>query len=127
MRGRNGTDDLYRFLFWVYMGLFAINFALRIDYLDFLQYAIIAALFYRMLSRDLPRRRAENAAYVAMRDKVRHKFRIGRDGYAKKEDSIYRRCPRCGTTLRLPKRSGRHSVRCPKCGEVFEVDGDEDK
>ncbi|HWQ51911.1 MAG TPA: hypothetical protein VN369_08940 [Terriglobales bacterium] len=127
MRGRNGTDDLYKFLFWVYMGLFAVNLALKIDYLDFLQWAIIFALFFRMLSKDLPRRRAENAAYKEMRDKVLGRFRVGKSGYANKEGFIYRRCPNCGTMLRLPRRSGRHLVRCPKCGERFEVDGDKEE
>jgi hypothetical protein len=125
MRGRNGTDELYKFLFWFYMILFVLNLALRIDYLDFLQYAIIAALFFRMLSKDLKRRRAENAAYIELRNKVLHKFGVGRGGYTKREEYVYRRCPSCGTMLRLPKRSGRHPVKCPKCGESFEVDGDD--
>ena len=34
---------------------------------------------------------------------------------------LYRRCPGCRVTLRLPKRKGKHTVVCPKCGRRFEV------
>ena len=121
MEGRNGTDDLYKFLFWVYMALFFVNLNLKIDFLDFLQYAIIFALFFRMLSKDVKRRQAENAAYNEIKNKVKHKFRIGKIREKNKDTHIYCKCPKCATALRLPYRVGTHKAKCPKCGEIFEV------
>jgi DNA-directed RNA polymerase subunit M/transcription elongation factor TFIIS len=34
---------------------------------------------------------------------------------------IFRDCTKCGSTLRLPRKSGKHSVKCPRCSHSFYV------
>ena len=40
----------------------------------------------------------------------------------KDKEHIYRECPACGATLRLPRKQGKHTVLCPRCGNKFGVE-----
>ena len=70
MYGRNGMDQLNRVLFWGYMGAFlaqALFSALRWQVpallCEILLWPLMVIVLFRMFSKNLPKRRAENQKF----------------------------------------------------------------
>lgn len=122
MRGRNGNDPLNRFLLVV--GLLVILLGGLIGgklggALNMIALALIAVSWYRMLSRDLLRRQAENSAYLRRRYQVLGWFRRMKTRWDQRRDYRFFTCPSCHTTLRVPKGRGKIRIVCRKCGNSF--------
>ena len=88
----------------------AANLVLRL-----LAAALTVLLFYRLLSRDLAKRRAENERFLRWWYPVRTLFRDARRRRADKAHK-YVKCS-CGAWCRVPRGVGRVELMCPKCGE----------
>ena len=118
MQGRYGTDQLNRFIMILTVVLLVISmFGLRFLYVPGLLLLIYA--YFRMLSKNLYKRRAENAVYMRYEYKVKQFFAtIKRDRVQRKTHHIYR-CPSCRQKIRLPRGKGRIEIKCPKCGQAF--------
>ncbi len=117
MRGRYGTDALNNGLMVTYLVLWVVSLFLRYlptplpgTVLWILCMVVLVTVFYRMCSRNIARRRAENAWFLRQRDRVRD-IRRWR----------YRRCPYCKAHLRLPIRRGRRTVTCSRCHAPFKA------
>ncbi|MBQ2618418.1 MAG: hypothetical protein IJG08_02960, partial [Oscillospiraceae bacterium] len=67
MAGRYGTDQLNRFLSVAALAVLLLNLFLRVGLLWLLALALLGLLYYRTLSRDHAKRRAENARYLQVR------------------------------------------------------------
>ena len=131
MYGRYGTDSLYHALFCVELILFfaatilnvlgkvepILSFVATLLYVAALGTMIFAV--YRFFSRNVDKRRRENLRWLRFKDKFRRKPKIKRPSDT--ADHIFRPCPQCRSTLRLPREKGKHSVKCPRCGERFQV------
>ena len=81
--------------------------------------ALIVLSLYRSLSRDLERRRAENARFLQLvRPAARwwNTFRVR----AHDREHRYFKCPNCGQQMRVPRGKGRITVHCRSCGAAFE-------
>ena len=119
MYGRNGLDQLGWATFVAELALSLVSGFVRIQAvwmaLRLLTMALIVLLFYRMLSRDLPRRRAENAWFLRWWTPLRTGFRDARYRRADKAHK-YVKCG-CGAWCRVPKNVGKIELKCPKCGE----------
>ena len=138
MYGRYGTDELYYFLFisffvvWIAElitvalvsdenagGLISLIFSLVIS-------ALIFFMIFRTLSRNIYKRRRENEVYLKARRAVSC-FLSGNTSRKTKSrnfdsaDFIFRDCTKCGATLRLPRKKGKHQVKCPRCSHKFYV------
>lgn len=76
--------------------------------------ALTVLLFYRILSRDVEKRRAENARFLRWWIPVRTGFR---DARARRADKAHKyvKCS-CGTWCRVPRGVGKVELMCPKCG-----------
>lgn len=147
MYGRNGADELafasiilsviisvismfFGRIYWLYMVFRLITIAL------------IVYAFFRMFSRNVESRRAENARFTSFIDRIRSKRNNNQNnnsayssyGYNydynnkkaqkvkyKEEKKLYKyfKCPRCNTKLRVPKGKGRLTITCPKCRNTF--------
>ncbi len=79
----------------------------------------IIALF-RIFSRNTYRRTVENERYLRLRGRVLPFFTRQREKYGD-PDYFFKKCPFCGTKLRLRRVRGRHTSKCPKCGKKFTV------
>lgn len=121
MFGRYGNDKLNIALLVLYFILMVVNLFVRTFILNILELLVVLAIFYRMLSRDIPRRRAENAKFEKQYNKVKPFF--VRTGNRVKEIKThrYRKCPHCKVFLRLPRKVGKHNVVCPRCKTRFAV------
>lgn len=123
MAGRYGTDPLNRFLFWVYFALWLVGRLFRRfvigQVLSYVMLALLAILLWRTLSRNIPRRAAENDRFLRWwyptKDWFAHQWTRLRDIRRYR----YRRCPGCGARLRLPIKRGRRTVTCYRCRAQF--------
>lgn len=119
MYGRYGGDNLGRALIAVYFVLYLAGLLTRWSILVYLSAAAAAWCIFRMLSRNVEKRRRENAKYLAVTAPLRNWLRRRR---AIRTDKTHRyfKCPNCGQQLRVPRVSGKIKITCRACGTVFE-------
>lgn len=114
MYGRYGTDTLNRALFWAYFAVWMISLFFRFVVwgwvFTLVLWGILGYLLFRTLSRNIPRRQAENRWFTHQITRVKDVRRCR-----------YRRCPICRATLRLPIKRGRRTVTCHRCRGQFKT------
>ena len=122
MYGRNGMDPLNRALFCGYMGTFlaqALFSALRWEVpallCEILLWPLMVIVLFRMFSKNLPKRRAENQKFLNWWWGVRRQNADAKARHADK-DHKYFTCRTCGTICRVPVGKGKIIITCPKCG-----------
>jgi len=119
MIGRYGPDHLNFAMIVISLALSLLHAIIRYTPLSYISYIILALALFRMLSRNIPRRRAENDKFIRYWWPVRTK--AGRTIANIKHRKTYKffKCPSCSNTLRVPKGKGMLQISCPKCGERF--------
>ena len=115
MYGRYGNDQLNRFLLWVYFGFWVVSLFFRSFMtvglvLTALLWTLLGWMLFRMLSRNISRRQAENRWYLHQITRLKDIRRYR-----------YRRCPHCRGMLRLPIKRGRRTVTCHRCRAQFKA------
>lgn len=122
MQGRYGGDQLNRFLMVLVLICFAISLlGGRAFYLTFYLIGTVLLIYayFRMLSKNIYKRREENTAYLRYTYKARQTFATWkRDMKQRKTHHIYK-CPSCRQKIRIPRGKGKIEIRCPKCGQTF--------
>jgi len=122
MAGRNGNDELNRFLLAVDMVLILLSviFSRGVGrILAPIALVLLGFTYYRMLSRDLIRRSDENARYFRIRERVLSALRVRKEQWVQRKDYKFFVCPACKATLRVPKGRGKIKIVCRKCGNSF--------
>ncbi len=123
MYGRNGADHLGLTTIWTAVVLSIINAfvhqAVVASLLNLLTTVLMFWALFRMFSRNLPKRRAENAAFLEkVWWPVKRRFNTARQQKQDK-DHKYFTCPNCGAVCRVPRGKGKIVITCPKCrGEI---------
>ncbi len=119
MAGRRGADELSLALLIVGVVLSMLSSILNLPVLHWLSLAIYIFALYRMLSRDLEKRYAENVAFLKLwRGKTQAaKQFVNRMKNMKKYK--YFKCPECQSRIRLPRGVGEVTVTCGKCHHAF--------
>ncbi|WP_295583272.1 hypothetical protein [uncultured Oscillibacter sp.] len=123
MYGRNGTDQLNMALLWGYIGiciarmLFSAAFHLEAPaaVCDVLLWALMVLIFFRMFSKNLPKRREENQKWVNWVWGMKNS-RAGAKARRADKDHKYFTCKSCKTICRVPVGKGKVVITCPKCG-----------
>lgn len=121
LQGRYGLDQLGQALFVLYIITFVLNLATRQMGFYTLGLIIVLIFLYRCLSKNFEARQRENAYYMERYNKVARFFRLQKRKWDDRHTHVYRKCPYCHTTIRLPKVKGKHVTNCPKCHKDFEV------
>ena len=119
MYGRYGNDQLNLFLIVLYLVLYLLFLITRFFLFDWLCLALIFVSLFRMFSRNLPRRREENAKFMRAAGPAIHWFRLQRTIRRDKEHRYFK-CPNCGQQLRVPRGKGKITVTCRGCGASFQ-------
>ncbi len=123
MYGRNGADHLCMAMILTALVLNIVNMFITNDLayviLNTLSTVLTVWMVFRMFSRNLQKRRAENARFL---DKVWWPLKR-RFGAAKRQsqdkEHKYFTCPNCRTVCRVPRGKGKIVITCPKCrGEI---------
>ena len=123
MYGRYGSDKLNLFMVIVLLVCAVLNLFVRTGYFSVLltswEFLLLILIYFRMFSRNISKRYAENQKYLQMTDGIRRKWATWkRDMGVRKTHHIYK-CPKCKQKIRIPKGHGKVAVRCPKCGTEF--------
>ena len=113
MYGRYGSDRFNRFLLVLYLIFWVLSVVFR-GWTGLIFYALTTVTMvwtlFRMLSRNIPRRQAENRWYLHQVTRLKDIRRYR-----------YRRCPHCRGMLRLPIKRGRRTVTCHRCRHQFKA------
>ncbi len=122
MAGRNGSDQLSRFVSVVACIALVVSMFLDADArmaIWFLAILGVIYVYFRVFSRNVYKRRAENEKYLRATASMRGYFRGLRERWRQRRDYRFFRCPSCRTLLRVPRGKGKIKVVCRKCGTSF--------
>ena len=119
MTGRYGMDQLNLFLMSTYLVLYLVFFLTRLWVLDLIVMVLLLVVVFRMLSRDITRRQAENARFLQIARPIQQNFRTFRTRMKDREHRYFK-CPSCGQRMRVPRSMVRITVHCRTCGATFE-------
>ena len=120
MYGRNGSDQLNMALLVVYLfvwvlELFFSRVRLVMGLLNLVSLVLIVVVFFRLFSKNLPKRRAENERFLAWWYPMKNRV-SGAAARRKDKEHKYFTCKQCGTICRVPAGKGKIEITCPKCG-----------
>ena len=122
MIGRNGHDQLNMFLLMAGLALLLIAsfFSGSIGkYMQPVVWVLLALVYFRMMSKNLQRRREENGKFVRLRFKAMGSARAKYERWNQRKDYKFFTCPSCKTVLRVPRGHGKIKIVCRKCGNSF--------
>ena len=119
MYGRYGYDQLNWFLLVLYLVLYFLSLLTRIGLFSAIGTVVILLALFRVFSRNLPKRRAENAKFMQAAGPAIRWWKL-RKTMAQDKDHRYFKCPNCGQQLRVPKGKGKLNIPCRNCGVSFE-------
>ena len=123
MIGRNGNDQLNRFLLLADVVLLLLAGILNRTALGSLLYLLVLALlglsYFRMLSRDVYKRRSENEGYLRRKQQFLSRLRVFKERWKQRKDYKFFTCPSCKAVMRVPRGRGKIRIVCHKCGNTF--------
>ena len=118
MQGRYGNDRLGQ----VMLGLALVCVVLslfRIPFISTIGLVVLILTYYRMFSRQIARRTAENQKYLQLEWKLRAKLQKQKQSLAWRRTHRIYKCPNCRQKIRVPRNRGRIAISCRKCGTEF--------
>ncbi len=119
MAGRYGTDQLSKLILWISLVCLAVSMFTRLNVFYILGLVLLIYTYYRMFSRNVAKRYAENQKYLNWR----YGFAVRRNKRKVhwEQRKIYRfyKCPQCRQKVRVPKGKGKVAITCPKCRMEF--------
>ena len=125
MQGRYGVDEFSRFTMGVALALIILTMFVNIvnrsvgSVLDFLGIAAIVYAYFRIFSRNIQQRYAENQKYLQMTSKLRLRFNKEKNLMKQRKTHHIYACPGCGQKIRIPRGKGKIEIECPKCHAKF--------
>jgi hypothetical protein len=121
MSGRYGVDQLYYGLMAFYFVLLVARTFIRSALVNILMWAVLMWMIFRSLSRNVYQRRLENERFLKIWNPIKAENALTLRRIKEFKTRRFRRCPHCKVVLRLPRKTGRHTVECPRCHHEFKV------
>lgn len=122
MQGRYGVDQLSK----VTMGTALVVIILSLFFrgrvgalLNTVGLLAIVYTYFRIFSRNIQKRYAENQKYLNMTWKIRQRLNKEKNMMEQRKTYHIYSCPGCGQKIRIPKGKGRIEIDCPKCHTKF--------
>lgn len=119
MTGRRGADELSLALLVAGIVLSMLGSIFRLGILNLLSLALYVLALYRMFSRNIEKRYAENVKFKG----AWSGFSSGAKQFINRTKNMrkykYFKCPECHSRLRLPRKVGEVTVTCGKCHHAF--------
>lgn len=119
MTGRYGLDSLGRFTMALTLIFIVMNYFTRNRLIPLLAWAGLILTYYRMFSRNIYKRSAENQQYLNRTAKLRRWFYTQKNVFIQRKTHHIYKCPSCKQKIRIPRGKGRIEIRCPKCNATF--------
>ncbi len=109
MQGRNGLDELTKVVYGCSIVLYVISLLSGSSLFYYL--AVVGLIYgvYRVCSRDVLNRQAENR-------KLKEKIDFYRTRWQQRGTYKIFKCKGCGRKIRVPRGKGKIEVTCPACG-----------
>lgn len=118
MQGRYGNDRLGQAMLMAALACVVLSL-FRIPFISTIGLAILVLTYYRMFSRQIAKRAAENQKYMQLEWKVRAKLQKKKQSLAQRRTHRIYKCPNCKQKIRVPRNRGRIAISCRKCGTEF--------
>lgn len=147
MQGRHGNDELSQFLMIAGLVMLLVSNFLRLGIFHTLAWVMLVYAYFRVMSRNIPKRQQENRKFLEMKANFMRKKSAGTGGWQQKraqkqqakqakqqaqqqdysqyqqeadtENYNYYRCRNCGQIVRVPKGKGTVKITCPECKNTF--------
>lgn len=119
MQGRYGADQMGQMLSAVNMVFLIISLFSRNQAWFLLAVIGIVYNYFRMFSKNISKRYAENQKYLTMTAGIRRKLASWKSQLAQRKIYHIYRCPGCKQKIRVPRGRGKIEIRCPKCNTRF--------
>lgn len=119
MYGRYGNDQLNTCLIVLYLVFYLLFVFTHWAVFYYITLILIFVTLFRLLSRNLAKRRQENARFMKAAGPAIQWFRFRRTIRRDKEHRYFK-CPSCGQQLRVPRGKGKITVTCRSCGASFQ-------
>lgn len=124
MQGRYGGDQFSRFILGVALFIIVVGSFVRRNaagsILDTIGLILIIYTYFRILSKNVSARYAENQKYLGYTQKIRMQFSREKNMMAQRKTHHIYTCPGCGQKIRIPRGKGQKvEIECPKCHEKF--------
>ncbi len=123
MSGRYGVDELNNTLLLAGITLNLVGILNRGsmigNILSYISFAMFVFIIYRMFSRNMSKRFAENKKYLESTKPIRNRIYVFKMQWKDRKTHRYVKCEKCGTYNRVPKSLGKIKIRCNKCGHEF--------
>ena len=119
MAGRYGFDSLGKATIIAALAAVVLASLFDVPVLSWLAWALIIYGYFRMFSRYILNRSAENQTYLAKTRRLRTWFSTQKNLLAQRKTHHIYKCPTCRQKIRVPKGKGKIEIRCPKCQTRF--------
>lgn len=119
MIGRNGADEFGKFLSGMIFAVFILSLFIKSGFLYVFGLFLIGYAYFRMFSRNIPKRYAENQKFLTMRYKGTVKWNLTKKHLVERKTHRFFKCPNCKQKVRVPKGRGKICITCPKCRTEF--------
>ena len=119
MQGRYGADQMGQMLSAVSMVFLIISLFSRNQAWFLLAVIGIVYNYFRMFSKNISKRYAENQKYMKMTAGILRKLASWKSQLAQRKIYHIYRCPGCKQKIRVPRGRGKIEIRCPKCNTRF--------
>lgn len=119
MYGRYGVDSFSKFLITVGLAVAFLSIFTRFRALHLIGWIAIFYSYFRIFSRNHPKRYAENQEYLKRTVRFRSFLAKQKQLMSQRKTHHIYTCPGCRQKIRVPRGKGRIEVRCPKCTATF--------
>jgi len=117
--GAYGTDRLSKTLLVIAAVLLLLSYVTPLGFLYYLAFALVIYCYFRLFSRNIPKRYRENEYFVKHTDGFFNFFKNFSYNISQMKMYHIYKCPDCKQKIRIPRGKGKIAVRCPKCGKEF--------
>ncbi len=118
--GRYGMDTFGWALIIASMVLTFLSSLFESGLLMLLSYAPIVYAIFRVLSRNITARAAENRKFLGVWKPLKKWFKLQYNRIRDIRTHRYFACPSCKNNLRVPKGRGEITITCPVCKTRFD-------
>lgn len=119
MAGRYGNDQLNAALLILGLVLIVIEMLTGWGWMGMFILALLILCYFRMFSRNIQARYAENQKFLRWWGPVQNRLRNARIRFADRKTHRYFKCPQCKQRLRVPRGRGKINITCPHCHTQF--------
>ena len=119
MIGRYGADELAKAQSIAALVLLFLSMFSRLGIFYWLAIALMIYSTWRMFSKNISARYAENQKYLQVTSKFRLRFNKEKNLMKQRKTHHIYSCPGCGQKVRIPRGKGKIEIDCPKCHTKF--------